>query len=163
MKTIKLLSILTIIFGFSQCGSLKFEKSVPFKITSATYRNWVGGLPGNTGKIVSISYTSNTDVLFDSIYFANKRVKLKAYDNKGVKSLLATLTAPNINIKKDIILHSNRDRELKNPIPELIKFPFKLKENEAVISFLSSNKIKYFKIKRLKEDKSIIHSSTSKQ
>ena len=88
MKKMKILSILVIIYGFSQCGSLKLEENPPFKITSATYTSWVGGLPGVSGKNVKIVYTSNKDIEFDSIYFSKRKAKLEINNTKNQKMII---------------------------------------------------------------------------
>ena len=73
----KLLGILILTFGFTQCVSLNLDKNPPFQITSAMYQNWVGGLPGSNGVIVTISYQSDADIAFDSIYFLKKTRGIK--------------------------------------------------------------------------------------
>ena len=156
-----MLSILTIIFGFSQCGSLKFKDNPPFIITSATYVDWVGGQPGIKGTNVKINYTSDTDIKFENVYFQNRITKLqtkKAISGKLVIGYFSTSTRQN-----EIVLDANPVKELNNPIPETQKFPFDLKENEAVISYRIKGKIKFHKIKSLNKEKFISFPSPAKQ
>lgn len=49
MKVMKILTILTILFGFSQCGSSSIIKNPAFKVEKAFYNNWVGGQKGVAG------------------------------------------------------------------------------------------------------------------
>ena len=149
----RVLSILTIIFSFSQCGSLHFEKNLPFEITAVVYENWIGGQPGIRGTNVKINYIKNTDFQFDSIYFRNKVAKLqtkKATSGKLVIGYFNTSTRQN-----DFVLDANPTKELNNPVPLIKKFPFELKENEAVISYKINGKLAYYKIKSLQKEKSI--------
>lgn len=147
MKAIKILSILLIVTSFIQCKSIKFIKNPPFKITNATYENWTGGVPGVSGTNVKIYYSSDTEIKFHQIYYANKIVTLevkKTLDSKVLVGYFNTSTN-----KKELILHSNSTKEIKNSLPEIKEFPFQLKENQAVISYYVGKKINYFKIKNL--------------
>ena len=153
----KLLGLVLIVFTFSQCGSMKLEKNPPFKITSAMYQNWVGGMPGSSGTILTISYKSETSITFDSIYFSNRNAKIEGNPIKGKKTITANIINSVSSGKKDLILHSDSTKELKNEMPELTDFPFELKENEAVISYKVGDKTKYFKIEGMKNGGDIIH------
>ncbi|MBU3011168.1 hypothetical protein KO506_07120 [Polaribacter vadi] len=151
MKTIQISSILIIVFVFSQCGSLQFDKTPPFKIIAATYTNWVGGQPGVRGTNVKVQFTSTKRIQFDSIYFDNKVAKLQT-KNSNDNLLIGYFNTS--SIKRDIILDANPIKELKNSVPKIKKFPFDLEENEVVISYKIKDKIKYFKIIGLKKVKS---------
>jgi len=153
----KLLGILLITFGFTQCGSLKLEKNPPFEIVSAKSQNWIGGMPGSNGMMVTISYKSESDIAFDSIYFSKKISKLQRYKNNGNKSLLATVYTSVSLGKSDLIMHSDTKKELKNELPKTKKFPFELKENEAIISYLENGIVKFYKIENIRKGKPIIH------
>lgn len=149
MKTIKFLSILTILVSFSQCASVKFDEHPPFEITSAVYENWIGGQPGVSGINVKIHFSSNRVIEFDRIYFRNKVTKLRPRKAKLAKLIIGYF---NTSIRQnDLVLDENPTKEMNNPIPELEKFPFKLKQNQAVISYKINEKIKYYKIKSLEK------------
>lgn len=150
MKTMKILSLLAIIFGFSHCGSAKFDTNPPFKIDRASYTNWVGGQPGVRGTKVEVILTEKSDIAFDSLFFNNKKTKLENTEIDQATFLIGHFSTSK---KQDIILHLDSKKELKNEPPKLIKFPFKLKKNEAVISYIVNNKTHYFKTEVLKEVK----------
>ena len=157
----KVLSILIIVISFSQCGSVNFEKNPPFEITSAVYENWIGGQPGIRGTNVKINYIANTDFEFNSVYFSNKVTKLqtkKAISGKLVIGYFNTSTRQN-----DIVLDENPTKELNNPVPNLKKFPFALKEDEAVISYIINNKTEYYKLKLVNKEQSISIPRATKQ
>ena len=145
MKSLKILSILAIIFSFSQCGSTHFESNVPFVIDSAIYLGWSGGQPGVSGINVTINLKTKSTIEFDSLYFRQKSVKVKVKES----SIILAAYNTSKNLSSDIILNLDPKKELKNKIPKQNTFPFKLKENEAVLSYHLEGKIRYFKIKNL--------------
>ena len=67
-----------------------------------------------------------------------------------VISLLIFLISTNFN--NGFVLDKNPIKELHNPLPNFQKFPFKLKKNEAIISYKVDKKIKYFRISDLKKE-----------
>ncbi|KGL62556.1 hypothetical protein [Polaribacter sp. Hel1_85] len=143
----KILSILTIIFSFSQCGSTNFETNPPFKIDSAKYYSWVGGVPGVSGINVQIQLKNTSPIEFDSLYFRKKSTKVEI---KDASLLIAHFNTSKRN-KPDLILHSDPKKELKNKIPEPDNFPFELKDNEAVLSYHLGGETRYVKIKNIKK------------
>tara|TARA_B110001454_G_scaffold33265_1_gene32601 strand:- start:252 stop:719 length:468 start_codon:yes stop_codon:yes gene_type:complete len=153
----KLLGILILTFGFTQCASLNLDKNPPFQITSAMYQNWVGGLPGSNGVIVTISYQSDADIAFDSIYFLKKVSKLESNEYKGTKTLSGRIYTSVSSDRKDLTLHSDPKKELQNQRPTLKKFPFELKDNEAVVRYRVKGLLKYYKVKNIKKGKPIFY------
>lgn len=134
-----------------QCKSAQFEAKPPIKITGATYNNWVGGQPGVSGIRVIIGYEKQENIEFQKIYFAQKIGKVEAYVRKEKTFLVGHINTSSRE-KEDMILDKDPKKEVNNKLPET-KFPFELKENEAVISYLKDGKIKYFKIKNIKQTK----------
>ena len=149
----KILSILAIVFSFTQCGTTKFETNPPFSIKSAEYYGWTGGQPGISGINVKIQLEGKSAIEFDSLYFKNKSTKIIKKD----ASLLVANFNTSKNIPADVILDIDPKKELKNEIPKPKKTPFELKDNEAVISYKLGGKTRYFKISDLKK------SNTDKQ
>jgi hypothetical protein len=149
MKAMKFFLIGIILTSFFQCGSLKFENNPPFKILTVTYQNdyEVSKIFGET--VVKISYTSTKEISFDSIYFNNKIAKLEFASFNSNKRLIGILK--NSNFNNGFVLDKNPIKELHNPLPNFQKFPFKLKKNEAIISYKVDKKIKYFRISDLKK------------
>lgn len=147
MKTNKFLLALTIILNFSQCGSTNFETSPPFEIESAIYHAWTEGQSRIRGLNVTIQLKSTSTIEFDTCYFRKRSTKIEV---RGSSLLIANFTTSPKNVT-DIILHSDPIKEFKNKIPEPNKFPFKLKENEAVLGYPLNGKKRYVKIKDLKQ------------
>ena len=142
----KILSLLTIIIGFSQCASTQLVKNPPFKVETATYNNWVGGVAGVSGTNVEIKLSEKGTVVFDSLFFRKKSTKIEV---RGT-TLAAYFNTSN-RAKYDVILNENPTKEINNKIPKVDKFPFDLKENEAVISYKIGTETKFFKIENIEK------------
>ena len=160
MKALKILSVIAFTLLFYQCGSAKLEEKPPFTITSAVYNNWSGGQPGEKGMNVNITYTSNYAIKFDSIFFSKRIQKIEMSKTKDKKMLTANFSSA---VKPDLILAENTSKEIKNEVPTIKKFPFELKQNEAIISYIVKGKTKYYKVKSVKKGKSIFYPSAPKQ
>ncbi|AQS94429.1 hypothetical protein BXQ17_10295 [Polaribacter sp. BM10] len=150
MKVMKILTILTILFGFSQCGSSSIIKNPVFKVEKAFYNNWVGGQKGVAGTKLEIQLENALEIEFDSIYFQNKIAKAEVVVNGNKVQLIGHFSS-NVNIKRDVILDSNPTKELENTLPTVKKFPFQLEKNEAIISFNKDGKSVFYKVKNIKE------------
>lgn len=144
---------------FSQCKSSEkvLDKVQPFKIESATYSDWIGGVKGVRGTTIKIVVT-NMNVNIDTLYFRGNKIipeLIKLENNK------LQIVGNIINKEKQIlVLHSNPKQEYGNkpPVKTDTNFPFELASDEIVISYiftstpLSDHKmIKYFKIKLTQE------------
>ncbi len=142
MKSHKLILLLSTIFGFAQCNTLKLADNPPFKITSSTYNNWTGVKPGISGIKVNIGYQSEDKIIFDKIYFHNKIARIETRIIKERKYIIGYF---NTSIREyDVFIENENTPE--NEIVNTADFPFKLKENEAVISFKKGDKTKYYKV-----------------
>ncbi len=148
MKNIKTIFVLVITFSFIQCNSLKLESSPSFKITGATYNYWIGGQPGVSGIKVNIGVQSDSEIIFEKIYFQKRAVKIEIRTFKEKTYLIGHFDT---STRKDPVVID--DISLPKPVVKQTEFSFELKENEAVISYKQGNKIKYFKIINLKKTK----------
>ena len=151
MKTMKILSIFTILFSFIQCGSTKFVKNPPFKIKSATYTNWTGGVPGVSGKRVDLKLSDSVAITFDSLFFQQRVTKIEVSEENTILTAHYSTSKGKMH---DLILHSDTRKELKNKVPKVTKIPFELKGNEAILSYKVDGNTKYFKIKNIEKVKS---------
>jgi len=149
MKTI--LSLTLSIFLFS-CHATKFVKTPPFKIVEAKYQYWYGGREGVKGISVKVLIQDiDKDIAFKNIFFKNKKLDVFVSDIENLKLLSANINTGTRNMQ----MHINPKKEYGNTLPETDKdFPFDLKENEAVISYLKANKDYFYKI-TLKKDKDL--------
>ncbi|MFY9243810.1 MAG: hypothetical protein WAO74_12370 [Polaribacter sp.] len=146
MKPIKILSIVIILFAFSQCKSLKFDNNPPFIVHSGTY------YPKETAREIEVyvRYSSIDFVEFDSLFFQNRKAKIEIKTIGGNTYAFGSFQP---FLKQDIILDSSSIKELNNPVPSAKIFPFKLDKNQAVLSYKVRGKTKYFQVKSLKEEK----------
>lgn len=138
MKVFKLLTILVLGITVLSCSSINFDKKAPFSVISSTYN-----ITKNNSKSIYIKYSAEKNIEFDSIYFQNQRAKAKIENLEDGNYVFAVF--PRV-IKPDLVLDNNPVKELNNPIPNLEKFPFELKNNEAIISYKIKNSIHYYKI-----------------
>ncbi len=150
MKTMKILSILTIIFSFSQCSSNKFVENPPFKVEKAVYNNWSGGQPGVSGTMVEIHLLNAFEIEFDSLYFQQKETKLEV-SKKENKTILIGHFSTSTREPRNLVLDVDTTKELKNTPPNVTKPKFDLKENEAVLSYKKGNEMYYFKVENIKQ------------
>ena len=152
----KLLSItgaVIVSIVFSCCNTTKgitnnnLQSNPPFKVVAASYQEWVGGQPGVRGAKVYIA-TNNSKIALDSIYFKNMKAALEFNDDS--KKYVGHFTYP--NTKTDIIIHSDSSLEFGNQVPDISqKIPFKLSEDEAVVSYFYKNEKYFYKISNLQK------------
>jgi hypothetical protein len=157
MKAMKTVSIFLFLIGFTQCGSTSLVKNPPFKIESATYTNWVGGVPGVSGKRVTIKLSEKTNITFDSLFFQKRKTKIELIEANGVTVLIGHFSTSKAQAR-DLVLHVDSTKELKNKAPKPDTFPFELKENEAIISYIVGNETRYYKIENIKKEKADLFS-----
>ena len=162
MRTIKILSILFLLLGFSQCGGSTLVKKSTLKVEKAFYNKWFGGQPGVRGTKVEIHLKDASEVIFIALYFQGKRTKVEVSQMEKFTRIIAhfsTLKRKNRNL----ILDADITKELENTLPSLEEFPFQLKENEAILSYKKEGKTLYFKIENIKKLQSIPFPSMNKK
>ncbi|MEZ7876338.1 MAG: hypothetical protein QMB86_04980 [Polaribacter sp.] len=162
MRTIKILSILFLLLGFSQCGGSTLVKKSTLKVEKAFYNKWFGGQPGVRGTKVEIHLKDASEVIFVALYFQGKRTKVEVSQMEKFTRVIAhfsTLKRKNRNL----ILDADITKELENTLPSLEEFPFQLKENEAILSYKKEGKTLYFKIENIKKLQSISFPSMNKK
>jgi hypothetical protein len=140
-------AIILVMFAviFSQCAATKFDSKPPFTITGATYNSWVGGQQGVSGIRLVFNYESKETIKFQKVYFANKVGSLEPREKDG-KVFLTGHISTSTRRGKELVLDIDPKKEMKNELPEKT-FPFELKENEAVISYLENGVTKFYKVK----------------
>lgn len=157
MKIMKLFSLLVLTISFTQCASMQFEKTPPFTIKGASYVNITGGMPGNNSTDVKIAFSSPKKVVFEKLYFMNKIIDVTIETKENSKYIIGRHYYSSGNTKYDLQLHDDPKKEYGNTTPKAEKkFPFELKENEAVLSYKEAGKTKYFKIENIKKGKDVI-------
>lgn len=158
MKKIIPIAILALIMmSFSQCSSAQFDKKPPATITESFYQDWVGGRPGSKGTLVTIKMKApQTAIVFDSIYFNGKTVKLGSSINEDI----VTLTGNFIVTTKhnNMIMHADPKEEFGNKPPQQVKkIPFELQKDEAIISYFKNSKKIYYRLSNIKKRKTLFY------
>lgn len=151
-----------IMLSFSQCCTTKhtskqdntnkmgdLQKNPSFELDSTYFQKWVAGVQGGgSGIHLYISVLTNKNqVVFDSAYFRGYKAKIEISKMGYIASFKTEL-----NQKEDIIMTNKNHGEFgnKSPLNETY-FPFKLNQNECVISYIEDHTKKYFKIENLIE------------
>ncbi|AZJ34519.1 hypothetical protein [Tenacibaculum singaporense] len=151
----KLIGILILALSFTKCASVKMENNHPFKIESASYSHVTGGVKGsyNSTNLI-INFTAEKPVDFQKVYFQN-RITKAIVEQHNDKQYIAARYKTSSNDRKDLILHADPKKEFGNtPNTPAEEFPFELKENEAMISYVIGEKTHYVKIENIiKKDK----------
>lgn len=136
----KLLSITLLALVFTQCASVKLSKKAPFTVQSASYM---------ANGDIKIYYNSAEKIFFDSIYCKGGKIKAELKKDEKGTYIVGVLGNSLANLK-DIQLHSNPKKEYGNTPPKKEKeIPFKLENNEVVVSYKVDSKTNYYKIKNV--------------
>lgn len=85
------------------------------------------------------------------MYFAKKEGSLEIRDKDG-KAFLTGHINTSKRRDQELVLDIDPKKEIKNELPEKT-FPFELKENEAVISYLENGVTKFYKVKNMVKTK----------
>lgn len=144
MKLLTLLSLGIILFS---CKSSMFEKTTPFKIKKATYQHWVGGQPGVSGIKITFELSNiKENVTLQNVYFKNTKEKLYLRNSDKNTILTANINTGNRD-EIDLVIHKDTNKEYGNKLPGAkLDFPFELKEDECVISYLLNEKEHLYKL-----------------
>lgn len=138
-KVFKFLSLAIISVSFSQCAStMKLEDKAPTTFGEVYYQNWVASVKGGGSGTNIFIETKSNDLVLDSVYFRGKVTKLVTKPiNKRlfIGRFLSTSNTENENFKTTEGDKINEEN-----------FPFKLEDNECVVSYTEDGKAKYYKI-----------------
>ena len=145
-----------ILFGFSQCGNskdiaYKVQEKSAFKIRKATYKEWVAGIRGGGGGVnvfFTIDGFDSSKITLDSVFFRGQKAKIEKNNSLYIGRFITEA-----NQQLDMIISSDTDAEYGNKAPiKTVKFPFELKDNEAIISYKENGKQKYYKQELQREE-----------
>lgn len=144
------ITLLSITFFGCGVSKVKSQAQYPFKVLKATYANAVGEQPDLIVTTLKIT-VNNNEIQLDSVFFRSYKAPLQRVDN-AENSIFAgsftTSTTPH-----DYILSSDPKKEFGNKPPlKVSKLPFELKENEAVVSYVYKDKVKYYIISEVKQE-----------
>ena len=154
------------ILGLMSCSSQKkLTTSPPFTVERPTVEYWVGGREESGSGMRFQARWNPVDpasIEVDSLFFRGKSYKLQVADTETGFLLTASRGTGRLE-KPDIIMHADSTREVGNQPPKLPsppgEFPFDLKPDEAVISYIErgEGKTYYTKITGVVEKSSRIY------
>lgn len=153
--------ILAMAFSLSGCSSQKkLVDTPPFETGDANCQAWVGGrAESGSGTKLEIPITSALPggVVMQQAFFRGKIAQLRIEDREGVTLATANFMDQNED-KPDMVMHADSTKEVGNQPPKLNKeFPFELQADECVISYVDGDKVRYTKIKDIKEKKPLVY------
>ncbi len=150
-KFINIAVVILIGIVFLACGTSKTEAQIehPFKVVEATYNNLIVEQPDLIVTTIKL-ITNNPEIQLDSVYFRNNATLLKREVSTEYSVFNGSFTTS--NTPQDYILDSDPKQEFGNKPPVTVsKLPFKLTDNEAVVSYFYKDKRHYYKISEVKE------------
>ena len=146
---LKVILIAFITIFLTNCKSSQFDAKPPFNVSSATYNNWVGGQEGVSGIHLVFNLNSKQTIKFQKVYFNKREAILEAKEKEGKTTLIGNISTSTIG-NSNLVMDVDPKKEINNEIPET-NFPFDLKENEAVLSYLEKGVTKFYKVKNIKK------------
>ncbi len=151
--------MLVVLTGFSQCSSTRtLQEDAPLEIGEVYFQKWIAGIQGGGSGINLFIPTTKSSIKLDSVYFRDKGVKLESRANDEV--LYIGRFKSEFNQRKDMIISSEPNAEFENPVPRIKqKIPFKLKDDQCVISYKEGDKTRYFKIESIAEKRLVQYPS----
>lgn len=143
--TFKSFTMLIILMTLFNCSSskVKLEEKAPLEYSRPYFQEWVAGIEDG-GSGVNIYFPNlvvKNNAIVDSVFFRKMKGKLR----NGKASYFASLKK---DMPQDIVMSDDPKAEYGNKTQE---FPFDLKNDECVISYIEKGETKYFKIVDLKE------------
>jgi len=145
MKNLKKVSYIivyamAISFAF-QCASPKLttpnlEQQTPFTVKPVTFQEWYAGIKvGGTGINIFLPISNSDEgVSFNEVFFRNLRGNLIKEEGQYTS----------------VLKHPSRLYTFKKA-DRPMDYPFKLKDDECVISYTENGQLKYYKIKAINE------------
>ena len=152
-----------LLFSFSNCGSSSatssksvFQPDPPFTLTQGSYQEWTAGTQqGGSGTNIILTFEKlSQDVIPQQFYFQNQIGEIVTRNDNRTQFF--------VNYKKpgkpDIIMDGDATQEAQNTPP--VKFPFDLKEDEAVMSYLDHDVVLFYKIPSLDRKEPVFYPSS---
>ena len=158
MKNIKTISLILalpiVLISFAQCASnnhFKLTKTAPFTVKQAISQTYLGGRQGNKGEQLTITI-SDQNIILDSLFYKNRKLKLSKNEDGNYTTKLSLSTGQHHT------MHENPTAEYGNKAPVMDdNIPFKLKEKEAVVSYIKNEITYYYNIGEFSKGKVIIY------
>lgn len=154
----------------SSCSSQKnLVNTAPFEIGQGFCQEWIGGKEASgRGLMVKIPVSEIEGYKINTLFFRGQQSYVKIETEAGQKFVVANLEQQSSRAPQDMIVHGDAKEEFgnkpsKNGIKEKLAFPFTLEADEAVLSYIKKNTIKYVKVVGVKEKPALIYSSKPRE
>jgi hypothetical protein len=152
-------SVIILLFflsGITTCFSqVVISKYFDTKIQKVYYQNWVAGVRGGGGGTnVSIEFTEkpSKDFVLNHLYFRNKKAKItESTDNVYFVNIVRDI---NRRVNDEITDDANASQK-----EEIIKTPFPISENEAILEYTYKKMKRYYKISKIEEKEMLLYPS----
>ena len=141
-KSITVCCITTMLFLIGCSNAYKLQKKAPLQFTKVSYQEWIAPIKvGSSGvQMHFANLTPEKSITIDSVFFRRMRGKLVATKGKYVSIL----------VKRKPIAEGHIIMT-KGP------FPFKILNNECVVSYIENGVTKYFKIGNVIEHEGVFY------
>lgn len=142
-KVIQYLGLILVSLNFSQCAStIKLQEKAPTTFGEVYCQSWVAGVKGGGAGTNIFIETKNPEIILDSVFFRGKVTKLVV--KPANKKLVIGRFLSNSNTERPGL-------EVTDKVEVSEAIPFKLKENECVVSYTVNGETKYYRLKDIKE------------
>lgn len=137
-------------------GRYTIEQNPPFEIGDVYYQDWVAGIKeGGSGTNLHVTFKSySKDVVIQQLYFRNKTTK--AQQSPSVRNQFVGYFKN--EDATGLIMDSDPTKEAQNTPP--IKFPFVLEDDEAVVSYLENDTVRYARITNIRREEMLAYPSS---
>lgn len=141
----KQLFLITVTSLFFCCKSTKTDFSIEKKptpvLTNGYYRSWVSGVKGGgAGYSIFLFFEENSSISIQGIYFKNKYAKIKFHGNNKYQAFIKS------NQNREQITFDGEAEVVVKQKPIVEQIPFELSKDEAVISYLEKENLKFIKV-----------------
>ncbi len=146
-----MIALLILMMGLYACSSQKkLTADAPFTISKAICQTWTGGME-QTGHGTEVTLTLDglamDQITLKELYFRGRVGDITMGNTtEGIQAKCNFIEQP-----KEISMHSDPAKEVGNQPPRVrskkeMEFPFELKPDEAVISYIENDILKFFKV-----------------
>jgi hypothetical protein len=148
---LKHLILITIVSVFFCCKSTKTDYPIEKKptpiLTNGYYTSWVSGIKGGgAGYSVFLFFKENSTVNYKGIYFKNRYGKIRSQGNNKYQANIKS----NQNREQNSFDGESETEKSEKTVIE--KIPFELLKNEAIISYVENEELKFMKIVLTKKE-----------
>ncbi|WP_073083728.1 hypothetical protein [Winogradskyella jejuensis] len=122
---------------------MKLQKKAPTTFGDVYCQNWVAGVQGGGSGTNIFIEIKDENIVLDSVHFRGKTVKLETKP-ANPQLFIGRLKSEGNTNQYEVVSTSDQKEQMED-------FPFRLENDECVVSYKENGKIKYFKLIDIKE------------